>query len=132
VEERPITVLKRDGLAEEFDPDKVLQSLRIACAKRPVKPAQIQELAEQIQAALQEPGGGEVDSARIGELIMDGLKPLDRVAYVRFASVYRNFQDIDEFQDVVEDLNTLERREAQARHQEELPLVEDAASTSGS
>ena len=132
VEERPVTVLKQNGLAEEFDRQKLLRSLRIACAKRPVKPAQIEEVADQIEEALSRSGGGEVESSRIGELIMDCLKPLDRVAYVRFASVYRNFQDIDEFQDVVADLNTLELREAIARHQEELPLPGGPAAASGS
>jgi transcriptional repressor NrdR len=127
VEERPIRVIKRDGTPEEFDRNKVLRSLRIACAKRPVDPEQIEELADRIQDELNRRGGGDIDSAVIGELIMDALKPLDRVAYVRFASVYRNFQDIDEFQDVVEDLNTLERREAISRHQEELPLPSDPA-----
>lgn len=124
VEERPITVLKRDGVSEEFDRAKMLRSLRVACAKRPITAAQIEDLADRVQDALARSGGGEVPSARIGELVMEGLKPMDRVAYVRFASVYRNFQDIDEFQDVVEDLNTLDEREAMARHQAELPLPE--------
>lgn len=75
--------------------------------------------------------GDEAPSARIGELVMEGLKPLDRVAYVRYASVYRNFQDIDEFQDVVDELNIRERRELQARFQPELPLRRDGAGERG-
>jgi transcriptional repressor NrdR len=125
VEERPITVVKRDGRSEEFDRAKLVRSLRVACAKRPIGLTEIDELADRTQEALARDGGGEVPSARIGELVMTALEPLDRVAYVRFASVYRNFQDIDEFEDVVKDLNTLDQREAMARHQAELPLPED-------
>ena len=127
VEERPITVLKRDGRSEEFDRAKLVRSLRVACAKRPIGLGQIDELADRTQEALSRDGGGEIPSVRIGELVMAALEPLDRVAYVRFASVYRNFQDIDEFEDVVKDLNTLDQREALARHQAELPLPSDRA-----
>ena len=122
VEGRTIQVLKRDGSAEEFDREKLIKSLQIACAKRPVSASQVETLADEIEDHLSQQAGVEVPSARLGELVMDRLKPLDRVAYVRFASVYRNFQDIEEFQVFVDELNTRQREEAQAREQEELPL----------
>jgi len=122
VEARPIQILKQDGSAEEFNRDKLTRSLRIACAKRPVSASEIEALADEIEDELSRHAGVEVASAFVGELVMDRLKPLDRVAYVRFASVYRNFQDIEEFQDFVDDLNTRQRLEAQARDQAELGL----------
>jgi transcriptional repressor NrdR len=122
VETRPIQVLKRDGSAEEFDREKLIRSLRIACARRPVSASEIEELADGIEDHLSKQAGVEVPSSLIGEMVMDLLKPLDRVAYVRFASVYRNFEDISEFQDFVDDLNARQRKEAEAREQEELPL----------
>jgi transcriptional repressor NrdR len=122
VEGRTIQVLKRDGSAEEYDREKLVKSLRIACAKRPVSASQVEALADEIEDELSRQAGVEVPSARLGEMVMDGLKPLDRVAYVRFASVYRNFQDIEEFQHFVDDLNARQRLEAEAREQEELPL----------
>jgi transcriptional repressor NrdR len=122
VEARPIQILKRDGSVEEFDRDKLSRSLRIACAKRPVSASDIDALVDEIEDELSKQAGVEIASSRVGELVMERLKPLDRVAYVRFASVYRNFQDIDEFQDFVDDLNARQRLEAQAREQAELGL----------
>ncbi len=122
VEGRTIQVLKRDGSAEEFDREKLVKSLQLACAKRPVSASQVESLADAIEDELSRQAGVEVPSSLLGELVMDVLKPLDRVAYVRFASVYRNFQDIEEFQHFVDDLNARQRQEAEAREQEELPL----------
>jgi len=122
VEGRTIQVLKRDGSAEDFDREKLVKSLQIACAKRPVSASQIEALADKIEDELSKQAGVEIPSALLGEMVMDGLKPLDRVSYVRFASVYRNFQDIEEFQHFVDDLNARQRQEAEARDQEELPL----------
>jgi transcriptional repressor NrdR len=122
VEARPIQVLKADGSAQEFDRDKVTRSLRIACAKRPVSASEIEALVDEIEDDVSKQAGVEVASSFIGELIMDRLKPLDRVAYVRFASVYRNFQDIDEFQDFVDELHARQQLEAEAREQEKLEL----------
>ncbi len=122
VEGRTIQVLKRDGSAEEFDREKLVNSLRIACAKRPVSASQVETLADEIEDELSRQAGIEVPSSLIGEMVMGRLRPLDRVAYVRFASVYRNFQDIEEFQHFVDDLNTRQRQEAEAREQKELPL----------
>jgi len=123
VEERPVQVLKRDGSAEEFSKEKLLSSIRIACAKRPVSPAAIEALAETIAEELAGQAGLEVPSSRIGEMVMAALRPLDRVAYVRYASVYRNFQDIGEFQEMVHELTARQQRELEARNQVELPLA---------
>jgi len=122
VEVRSVQVLKRDGSAEEFDREKLVRGLRIASAKRPVSASQIEALVDEIQDEISRQAGVEVPSSLIGEMVMERLKPLDRVAYVRFASVYRNFQDVEEFQLFVDDLNSRQRREAVAREQEELPL----------
>lgn len=122
VEERPVQVLKQDGSAQEFDRSKVLRSLKIACAKRPISAATMEAMVEGIEEAVTRQAGVEVPSERIGELVMDALRPLDRVAYVRYASVYRNFQDIGEFQEFVDELEVRQRQEMQALNQVELPL----------
>ena len=122
VEERPLRVTKRDGSGEDFDRTKLLRSVTIACAKRPVTEGDIDAIVDAVEENLTRTATFEVSSSHIGEIVMDHLAPLDRVAYVRFASVYRNFQDIGEFQDMVHDLNAEERRQGSARNQEELPL----------
>jgi len=91
------TVVKKDGEREPFDREKVLRSLRIACNKRPVPTDALEEHAEALERELAESGEKEVPSLVIGERVMERLKSLDDVAYVRFASVYRSFRDIDEF-----------------------------------
>lgn len=90
-------VVKKDGQREPFDRQKVLASLRIACNKRPVSQDALDEQAEALERELSESGEREVSSLVIGERVMDRLKRLDQVAYVRFASVYKSFRDIDEF-----------------------------------
>lgn len=121
-EERPIQVLKRDGSVEEFDRRKLLESISVACAKRPVSATALDEILNGIEDRLSRRSELEVPSAQIGELVMEGLKPLDHVAYVRYASVYRNFQDIDEFQDMVDELHARRLEELRAREQVELPF----------
>lgn len=115
-------VLKRDGSSEEFDRAKLVRAMKTACAKRPVSLAQVDAIADQIEDGLSSRAGMEVPSARIGEMVMERLKPLDRVAYVRFASVYRDFQDEDEFQEFVDEMKERGRRDLQQKHQSELPL----------
>ena len=82
----------------------------------------VDAVVDAVEENLTRTASSEVSSSLIGEIVMEHLGPLDRVAYVRFASVYRNFQDIGEFQDMVHDLNAEERRQGSARNQEELPL----------
>lgn len=90
-------VVKKDGQREAFDRNKVLASLRIACNKRPVSTETLDEEAEALERELSESGEREISSQVIGERVMERLKRLDGVAYVRFASVYKSFRDIDEF-----------------------------------
>jgi len=122
VEERPVQVLKQSGAVEEYDRTKLIRAVRTACAKRPVSMSAIEEIADLVEDTLGGQAGVEVPSQRIGELVMAHLKPLDRVAYVRFASVYRNFQDVGEFQEFVDEMNERGRLELQRREQSELPL----------
>jgi transcriptional repressor NrdR len=122
VEERPLQILKAGGSSEEFDRGKLLRSIQLACAKRPVSASRIEALVDGIEDLLSRQAGVEVPSSRIGELVMEELKPLDRVAYVRFASVYRNFQDIDEFQALMSELESRRDAEVRARNQVELQL----------
>jgi transcriptional repressor NrdR len=122
VEERPIQVLKRSGAIEDFDRTKLLRSVKVACAKRPVSAVEIEELVDSVEDVLSREAGVEFDSIRLGALVMERLSPLDRVAYVRFASVYRNFQDAGEFQEFVDEMAAAQRREELRRNQVELPL----------
>lgn len=123
LEERPLQVLKRDRSAEEFQREKVRAGIATACAKRPVSSSQMEALVDRVEDAVSESAGVEVPSSEIGKLVMEGLKPLDRVAYIRYASVYRKFEDIEEFQEMVDELNVRERRDLHARFQAELPLA---------
>lgn len=104
VEEEPLLVEKRDGATETYDRSKLLSSIRVACAKRPVSNADIEALVDGVERRLAEGDAREVASGTLGEMVMDGLRSLDQVAYVRFASVYRNFQDTTEFMEEVREL----------------------------
>jgi transcriptional repressor NrdR len=104
VEESLPSIVKKDGRREPFDRQKVVAGLMKACEKRPVSVESIDATVNRIERAIQERGEKEVASSVIGEAIMRELHDLDTVAYVRFASVYRSFQDIDEFMEELEDL----------------------------
>jgi transcriptional repressor NrdR len=91
------TVVKKDGRREPFDRQKLIKGLRIACNKRPVSMERIEELADAIEHEAQELESREISASELGERVMHHLRELDAVAYVRFASVYRSFRDIDEF-----------------------------------
>lgn len=97
VEQTLPVVVKKDGQREAFDRKKILQSFQIACNKRPVTLETLEEQAEALEQELSEAGDKEVTTLLIGERVMERLKALDDVAYVRFASVYKSFRDIDEF-----------------------------------
>lgn len=114
VEDYLPSVVKKDGRREAFDRMKVLAGLKKACEKRPISVETIEETADAIERNLLEGGDKEVPSSVVGEAIMMALHDLDSVAYVRFASVYRSFQDIDEFVDELEDL-LKERRGSSGR-----------------
>jgi transcriptional repressor NrdR len=96
---RELTVLKSEGRRETFEREKLERSISIACRKRPVESARIERLVTGIQRQLETLGEPEIPSARIGELVMDALRGLDSVAYIRFASVYRDFGEAKDFED---------------------------------
>lgn len=106
-------VVKKDNRRESFDRMKIAAGLKKACEKRPVSMVTIEEIANRIERAVTEQGGREVSSSFIGSAIMNELHVIDQVAYVRFASVYRSFKDIDEFMRELEELIRL-RKEAGA------------------
>ncbi len=122
VEERPIQVLKRSGAIEDFDRTKLLRSVKIACAKRPVSAHDMEAVIDAIEDEFSRQAGVEIPSVKLGSLVMGRLSPLDRVAYVRYASVYRNFQDAGEFQEFVDEMAFADTREEQRRNQVELPI----------
>ena len=97
-------VVKKDGAREEFALDKLRGSMMLALRKRPVSVEQVEAALERITEKLLASGAREVPSARLGELVMRELKRIDKVAYVRFASVYRSFEDVDEFRQLIRDI----------------------------
>ena len=97
-------VVKKDGARVEFDPAKLRASMQLALRKRPVSTEQIDAALERIQDKLLSSGAREIPSSRLGELVMRELKRIDKVAYVRFASVYRSFEDVDEFRQLIRDI----------------------------
>ncbi len=105
VQLRELTVLKGSGKRETFDRDKLLRSMTIALRKRPVDPERIERVVNSIVRRLESSGESEIPTTLIGELIMDALASLDQVAYVRFASVYRNFREARDFEDFIEKLD---------------------------
>jgi transcriptional repressor NrdR len=97
IEEIPYMVVKKDGRREKFDRQKVLNGLLRACEKRPVSVARLAELVDEVESKLAENADREISTTEIGELLMERLRNLDKIAYVRFASVYRDFQDVEAF-----------------------------------
>ena len=93
----PLTVVKSDNTRETFDRNKLIKGILISCSKRPVAREQIEDLANDIENSILNSAKKEVASKEIGEMVMEGLKDIDEVAYVRFASVYRQFTDVDSF-----------------------------------
>lgn len=96
---RELTVLKSEDRREPFERDKLLRSVSIACRKRPIDQARIDKLVSGIQRQLETQGEGEVTTNRIGEMVMEALKGLDSVAYIRFASVYKDFTEARDFEE---------------------------------
>ena len=104
IDEIPYMVIKKDGTRERFERQKLIAGLLKACEKRPVSIAAIEAVADKVEATLQERPEKEMATEEVGALVMDELKRLDKVAYVRFASVYRHFRDISEFMTELKDL----------------------------
>ncbi|MDB6179772.1 transcriptional regulator NrdR [Paracoccus fistulariae] len=104
VQLRDLIVVKTNGKREDFDRDKMARSIRIAMQKRPVEPERIEQMISGIVRRLESTGETDVASKMIGEIVMEALSRIDNVAYVRFASVYKNFQDADDFDKFVAEL----------------------------
>ncbi len=107
IDEIPYMVVKKDGRREKFDRQKVLGGLLKACEKRPVAMGRLAEIVDDVEARLSDSPDREISTTEIGELLMERLKGLDKIAYVRFASVYRDFQDVEAF---VNELKNLVRQ----------------------
>ena len=97
IEDIPISVVKRDGTREAFNSEKILAGVRRACEKRPVPLEEIEKLVRRVETSVCQQPEEEVTTEQIGRMVMDGLKELDEVAYIRFASVYRQFKDVQSF-----------------------------------
>ena len=104
IDEIPYMVIKKDGTRERFERQKLVSGLLKACEKRPVSTAAMERIADKVESALQERPEKEMSTDEVGRMVMDELKRLDKVAYVRFASVYRQFRDIGEFMSELKDL----------------------------
>lgn len=106
IEDIPILVIKRDLTRENFNKEKIINGLIIACQKRPVSRKQIEELSEDIERSISNNMFTEIESRAIGEMVMERLKGIDEISYVRFASVYRQFKDINTFLEEIKSLMT--------------------------
>ena len=104
IQSSALIICKQDGRREEFNREKLISGLRKACAKRPIPSRTVEKMAEEIESDLNNVGLGEISSENIGEMVMERLSKLDRLAYIRYASVYRAFQDIESFEAAVKDL----------------------------
>lgn len=111
VEKTPLILVKRDGTRQTFNREKILQGLLRACEKRPVAYDRLETMVSEIERELEAGAEKEVSSLRIGEMILQRLRSIDEVAYVRFASVYRQFRDVSEFSEEVQGLLRGEKKE---------------------
>ena len=102
IEELRVMVVKKDGRSEPFDRNKILKGMTVACEKRPVGVEMLESLADDIERDVYDSGLREIDSTRIGEMVAEALRKVDQVAYVRFASVYRQFEDVGQFKEIVD------------------------------
>jgi transcriptional repressor NrdR len=116
VQLRELMVVKKSGRRVPFDRDKLMRSLEIALRKRPVDPDRVERMVNGIVRQLESQGDSEIPSERIGELVMEGLRALDSVAYVRFASVYRNFREARDFNALIDELATGDRAPEQPKN----------------
>jgi transcriptional repressor NrdR len=106
VEEKPLLVTKRDGRREQFSRDKLSAGILKACEKRPISVDEVEGMVDEVEKQIHRQAGREVATSRIGEMVMEKLQGMDKVAYVRFASVYRKFEDPSEFIEHVKEIST--------------------------
>lgn len=114
VQLRELVILKKSGRRAPFDRDKLMRSVSIALRKRPVEPERVEQMVSGIVRRLESMGEPEIASNKVGELVMDGLRNLDDVAYVRYASVYKNFHEARDFEQFLDGLDTDEQSEPRA------------------
>ncbi|OGC36357.1 transcriptional regulator NrdR [candidate division WOR-1 bacterium RIFOXYB2_FULL_48_7] len=107
IEERPLFVIKRDGRRESFSREKIIRGILHACEKRPVSIEAIENIVSEVEREIHREAGREVNSSKVGELVMERLQAVDKVAYIRFASVYRKFEDVSEFLKEVKELTAI-------------------------
>ncbi len=112
---RELTVVKKNGEKTPFDRDKLARSIQIAVRKRPVTPERVEKIVNSIQRRLETTGEAEIPSTTIGQYVMDALSNLDHIAYIRFASVYKDFREVKDFEDFVETIDQF----AKPKHQNE-------------
>ena len=110
IEETPLRVIKRDGTREDFERRKILMSLLTACQKRPVYPEDLEQIVQHVEERILDSSEREIETGAIGDLVMRELKRLDKVAYVRFASVYKNFESPQDFEDIAQSVNKPARK----------------------
>lgn len=120
-----LLVVKRDGRREEFDREKLVKSMRTSCSKRAISAASIEAAAREIESALYAMNKSEVDYLQVGEMVMNQLRDIDDVAYVRFASVYRRFEDVTSMADEIQQLVERKRREQELKNQIPLPMADE-------
>ena len=122
LERATLLVIKRDGRREDFDRTKLFEAIRRACHKRPIAVEQIQELVSRVEHELHGLGLPEVEARRIGGMVMARLKLLDDIAYVRYAALYRRFQDVDSLMAEMEEFREWKRRQEEGKAQLRLPV----------
>lgn len=122
IQSAALLVIKRDGRREEFDRAKLLAGIRLACAKRSLPTGSIEKVVDDIEIGLQQLGRAEVSAKLIGEMAVERVKNLDRVAYIRFASIYKDFADIESFREEVEELLS-SRGNTKGEPKEQLTLI---------
>lgn len=120
-----LLIVKRDGRREEYDRDKLIRSMRVSCSKRAVSAEQLEHAAQEIEADIYSMGRGEIQSLLLGRLVMNQLQDIDDVAYVRYASVYRRFQDVTNMAEEITQLLDRKRREEAQKNQLPLPLADE-------
>jgi len=116
IEEMEVMVVKKDQRREPFDRTKVLKGMKAACEKRPVSMETLESVADEIERTIYNSGVSEVSSQEIGEMVINALRKIDQVAYVRFASVYRQFEDVTQFKEIVDVLGGRKRGSALRKH----------------
>lgn len=117
IEEVSLMVVKKDGRRQPFDRKKIINGIMKACEKRPISMEKMEEIVTQVERQIQKKSDREVPSAKIGELVMEKLRQLDDVAYVRFASVYRQFKDVGQFMIELKDILNNQKRKTQTRRE---------------